>query len=85
MNGAILIEYLCQCLVATLRLGDIVTLDNLPAHKRLDVRELIEAAGALYRPSFAAGMYRSARQRSGATWQKPASATKHMTQATRAR
>jgi transposase len=30
----------------TLKQGDIVVLDNLPAHKSNDVRELIEAAGA---------------------------------------
>ena len=46
---AIFIEYLCQCLVPTLRPGDIVIIDNLPAHKRQDVRELIEAAGAQLR------------------------------------
>ena len=46
MNGAIFIEYLRQCLVPTLRPGDIVIIDNLPAHKRDEVREIIEAAGA---------------------------------------
>ncbi|MGH8732266.1 MAG: IS630 family transposase [Burkholderiales bacterium] len=49
MNGAIFIEYLRQCLVPTLRPGDIVIIDNLPAHKRDDVREIIEAAGATLR------------------------------------
>jgi hypothetical protein len=28
MNGAIFIEYLCQCLVPTLRPGDVVIIDN---------------------------------------------------------
>jgi transposase len=46
MNGVIFIEYLRQCLVPTLRPGDIVIIDNLPAHKRQEVREMIEAAGA---------------------------------------
>jgi len=47
MNGAIFIKYLCQCLVP--RPGDIVVIDNLVAHKRQEVRELIEAAGAQLR------------------------------------
>jgi transposase len=46
MNGAIFVEYIRQCLVPTLRPGDIVVMDNLPAHKNGRVRELIEAAGA---------------------------------------
>jgi transposase len=43
------IEYLQQCLVPTLRPGDIVVIDNLPAHKRDEVRRIIEAAGASLR------------------------------------
>jgi transposase len=46
MNAATFIEYVRQCLVPTLNKGDIVVLDNLPAHKPDDVREIIEAAGA---------------------------------------
>ena len=46
MNGTIFIEYLRQCLVPTLRPGDIVIIDNLSAHKRDEVRQIIEAAGA---------------------------------------
>jgi len=46
MNGAIFIAYIRQCLVPALRPGDIVVMDNLPAHKNEQVRELIEAAGA---------------------------------------
>lgn len=46
MNGAIFVEYIRQCLVPTLKPGDIVIMDNLPAHKVDDVRETIEAAGA---------------------------------------
>ena len=46
MNSATFIEYIRQCLVPTLKEGDIVVMDNLPAHKPDDVRELIEGAGA---------------------------------------
>ncbi len=46
MNGAIFLEYVRQCLLPTLALGDIVVMDNLPAHKLEQVRELIEGAGA---------------------------------------
>lgn len=49
MTGAIFIEYLRQCLVPTLAPGDIVVMDNLPAHKPDGVREIIEAAGAQLR------------------------------------
>ncbi len=49
MNGAIFLEYLQQCLVPTLRPGDVVIIDNLPAHKRYEVRKIIEAAGATLR------------------------------------
>lgn len=46
MNGAAFLAYAEQVLVPTLRAGDIVILDNLPAHKPAGVREAIEAAGA---------------------------------------
>jgi transposase len=46
MNGAIFVEYIRQCLVPILKPGDIVIMDNLPAHKVDEVREIIEAAGA---------------------------------------
>jgi transposase len=49
MNGAIFIEYLKQCLAPSLRPGDIVIIDNLPAHKRGQVRDIIETAGATLR------------------------------------
>lgn len=49
MNGAIFVEYLQQCLAPSLRPGDIVVIDNLPAHKPDQVREMIEAAGATLR------------------------------------
>jgi transposase len=43
-----------KVLVATLREGDTVVMDNLPAHKVEGVRKLIEAAGAklLYLPPY---------------------------------
>jgi transposase len=46
MNGVIFIEYIRQCVVPTLEPGDIVVMDNLPAHKPVEVRKLIENAGA---------------------------------------
>jgi transposase len=46
MTGAIVLEYIRQCLRATLSPGDFVVMDNLPAHKSSAVRQLIEAAGA---------------------------------------
>jgi transposase len=46
MTGAIFAEYVRQCLGPTLKPGDIVVMDNLPAHKRDEVRQIIEAAGA---------------------------------------
>ena len=49
MNGEAFQAYLEQVLVPTLRRGDTVIMDNLPAHKGLDVRRAIEAAGAMLR------------------------------------
>ena len=46
MTRAIFLEYLRQCLVPTLAPGEIVVMDNLPAHKGEAVRQIIEAAGA---------------------------------------
>jgi hypothetical protein len=46
MNGEIFRVYLERCLVPTLTPGDIVVMDNLPAHKNDRVRRIIEAAGA---------------------------------------
>ena len=46
MNGAIFLEYLRQVLIPALKPGDIVVMDNLPAHKLEEVCELIEEAGA---------------------------------------
>jgi transposase len=46
MHGAAFLAYVEQVLVPTLKPGDIVVMDNLPAHKPLAVRQAIEAAGA---------------------------------------
>lgn len=46
INGDKFTAYVEQELVATLRPGDIVIMDNLSSHKRAAVREAINAAGA---------------------------------------
>lgn len=54
MNGAIFRAYVEQQLVATLRPGDTVIMDNLAAHKVAGVGEAIEAVGAslVYLPPY---------------------------------
>lgn len=49
MNRPAFQAYIEQVLVPTLRPGDIVIMDNLPAHKGSDVRRAIEAAKATLR------------------------------------
>jgi len=46
MHGAAFPAYVEQVLAPTLNPGDIVVMDNLPAHKPAAVRRAIEAAGA---------------------------------------
>jgi transposase len=46
MNGAVFLAYVEQILVPTLDPGDVVVMDNLPAHKAVGVRDAIEQAGA---------------------------------------
>jgi transposase len=46
MNAEIFVAWVEQNLAPTLGPGDIVVMDNLPAHKPAAVREAIEAAGA---------------------------------------
>lgn len=46
MNDAAFLAYVEQVVVPTLAPGDIVVMDNLPAHKPIAVRQAIEAAGA---------------------------------------
>ena len=54
MNGAIFLAYVEQCLVPTLKPGDLVIMDNLPAHKIAGVRTAIAKAGAsvTYLPAY---------------------------------
>ena len=46
MNGEVFLAYVEQFLAPTLRPGDTVIMDNLPAHKPLAVRKAIERTGA---------------------------------------
>jgi transposase len=54
MNGEAFLAYIKQVLVPELEKGDIVIMDNLPAHKVNGVRQAIEGAGArlLYLPPY---------------------------------
>jgi transposase len=54
MNGEAFLAYVQQCLAPTLSRGDVVIMDNLPAHKVAGVREAIEQTGAqlLYLPPY---------------------------------
>ncbi len=46
MHGAAFLAYVEQVLAPTLSPGDIVVMDNLPAHKPVAVRQAIERTGA---------------------------------------
>ena len=46
VTAALFEEWVEKCLVPTLSRGDVVVMDNLPAHKGPRVEELIKAAGA---------------------------------------
>ncbi len=46
MHGTAFLAYIEQVLVPTLKPGDVVVMDNLPAHKPVAVRQAIAAAGA---------------------------------------
>ncbi len=54
MNGEAFIAYIEQVLAPALTPGELVIMDNLPAHKVTGVRKAIEGAGArlLYLPSY---------------------------------
>jgi transposase len=54
MNGIAFQAYVQQVLIPTLAPGDIIVLDNLPAHKAESVRQAIEGAGCrlLYLPPY---------------------------------
>lgn len=49
MDGVMFLAYVEQILVPTLRPGEVVVLDNLPAHKQPEVRTAIERTGAFLR------------------------------------
>lgn len=49
MHGAAFLAYVEQVLVPTLKPGDIVIMDNLPAHKPVAIREAVEKVGARLR------------------------------------
>lgn len=46
MTAVVFRTYVAQVLVPTLQAGDLVILDNLPAHKDMEAHALIEACGA---------------------------------------
>lgn len=46
MNGNVFLAYVEQVLLPTLQAGDVVVMDNLPAHKTSGVRDAIERAGS---------------------------------------
>lgn len=54
MNGRAFDAYVEQCLAPELKLGDVVVLDKLGAHKPSRIRDLIEARGArlVFLPSY---------------------------------
>jgi len=54
VKGDIFLAYVRQQLVPTLRVGDIVIMDNLASHKKAGIRQAIEAVGAtvLYLPPY---------------------------------
>jgi len=54
VNGTVFHGYIAQCVVPTLQPGDVVFMDNLPAHKVDGVKALIEARGArlIYLPPY---------------------------------
>ena len=54
MNGPMFLAYVKQCLVPTIKRGEIVLMDNLPVHRVAGVAEAIEGAGAtlIYLPKY---------------------------------
>jgi transposase len=54
MDGEVFAAYVERVLVPTLRRGDVVVMDNLTAHKRPQIQQMVEAAGAtvLYLPPY---------------------------------
>jgi len=58
INAALFEDWVETCLVPTLSPGEIVVMDNLPAHKGPRVEQLIKAAGAelRYLPAYSPDM-----------------------------
>jgi len=58
MTAAAFLAYVSKVLAPTLRRGDVVVMDNLPAHKPIAIRDAIEETGAVllflppYSPDF---------------------------------
>jgi transposase len=54
INGPMFLAYVKQCLVPSLKRGEIVLMDHLPVHKVAGAAEAIEAAGAtlIYLPKY---------------------------------
>lgn len=54
MDGDVFHAYVEQILIPELKLGDVVVMDNLPAHKVSGIKEKLERAGAklLYLPPY---------------------------------
>ena len=54
MDGSAFRTYVEQVLVPELHRGDVVVMDNLPAHKSAGIQDAIRAAGAstMYLPSY---------------------------------
>jgi len=54
MNGTVFKAYVAQFLVPTLKAGDVVIMDNLPAHKVTGIKQAIEEVGAklMYLPPY---------------------------------
>ncbi len=54
VNGTVFYGYIARCVVPTLQPGDVLFMDNLPAHKVAGLDALIEAQGArlIYLPPY---------------------------------
>ncbi|MBK1698931.1 hypothetical protein CKO21_16930 [Rhodovibrio salinarum] len=71
MTGVAFLAYVEQVLVPTLRPGDLVVMDNLPAHKPPAIRAAIERTGAgTCRPDGWAGILRRRSSRPS-SWTSP--------------
>ena len=82
MNGTAFLAYVGQVLVPTLSPGDIVVMDNLPAHKSAGVRSAIEAAGASKPPSAPIIERRTRPRKVGAERRLPTNGTRFLSYVT---